>query len=362
MSNIDATRVMGAPGSTLQGGNATIQMPVGGDVFRTQMGGVTTCPICKSSTPLLDPYCGDCGYFITQPSVSSLETDLSAGIDDKPAAELVDEAGRRYRLQLGANTIGRQGADVLTSEGTVSRVHACVTVTAAGVTVEDLGSSNGTKVGDLRLKSNDATPAPNGAVLKFGSWRVTLEIASDESPADATIMVAPVDQTIAIAKPAAVEAETVASPITAPEPAVDDLDEPAAKALKSVAILKKVEGISDSIEIAPGLITLGRRAGNSLVLADPYLSGKHAEIRAEGGAVTLTDLGSTNGTFVNGQRLAANEKQALEEGDEIQLGQTRYLFSGAPPDQAAAGAADAAVDSPLRPLESPVDSEEFGQE
>ncbi len=54
-----------------------------------------------------------------------------------------------------------------------------------------------------------------------------------------------------------------------------------------------------------------------LVVADPYLSKDHAAFEAGAGGVVIRDLGSTNGTFVNGQRV---ERAVLTDGDELRLG------------------------------------------
>jgi len=70
--------------------------------------------------------------------------------------------------------------------------------------------------------------------------------------------------------------------------------------------------------------TIGRRRGCDLVLSDPQASRTHARISAQDGAFVLEDLGSTNGTFVNDQRV---QRQVLRPGDEIQIGQTRLRFS-----------------------------------
>ena len=62
----------------------------------------------------------------------------------------------------------------------------------------------------------------------------------------------------------------------------------------------------------PGVTTFGRRAENSVVLpGDPYVSGSHAQIIADGDVFRLTDIGSTNGTLLNGERLAINEPVTL---------------------------------------------------
>jgi pSer/pThr/pTyr-binding forkhead associated (FHA) protein len=68
-------------------------------------------------------------------------------------------------------------------------------------------------------------------------------------------------------------------------------------------------------------VSFGRRAENSIVIRDdPYVSGRHAEITCQDGAFILTDLGSTNGTLLNGQRIAANTPMTLANGMQIAVG------------------------------------------
>ena len=73
--------------------------------------------------------------------------------------------------------------------------------------------------------------------------------------------------------------------------------------------------------IASGRIVLGRSSACQLVFTDDTVSRRHAEIRVVDGRWMLRDLGSSNGTWVNGRRVVETEVAA---GDEILLGDCRF--------------------------------------
>ncbi|HTU71379.1 MAG TPA: FHA domain-containing protein [Candidatus Baltobacteraceae bacterium] len=70
-------------------------------------------------------------------------------------------------------------------------------------------------------------------------------------------------------------------------------------------------------------LTIGRDRSCQLVLADVEVSRKHARLETKDGVVYVRDLGSSNGTFINGRRVTS----AIEtrEGDAIDVGTTRLL-------------------------------------
>jgi FhaA, N-terminal domain/FHA domain len=76
--------------------------------------------------------------------------------------------------------------------------------------------------------------------------------------------------------------------------------------------------------VGPAGVTLGRSRQADVVLSDPNVSRRHAEIRPRGGSWVLTDLGSTNGSRINGQRVEGSE--VIRPGDEIELGATSLRF------------------------------------
>jgi pSer/pThr/pTyr-binding forkhead associated (FHA) protein len=69
---------------------------------------------------------------------------------------------------------------------------------------------------------------------------------------------------------------------------------------------------------------IGRGADCDLRLGVSAISRHHCLLRVRGGEVTLTDLGSANGTFVNGQRLRS--QATLNHGDEIAVGEFRFVL------------------------------------
>jgi hypothetical protein len=78
-----------------------------------------------------------------------------------------------------------------------------------------------------------------------------------------------------------------------------------------------------SYEISTPVTLLGRGTDCDLRLVDPGVSRHHAEIRIEGPEIVLVDLGSTNGTFVNGQPI---RRVTLADGARISLGRTTLVF------------------------------------
>jgi predicted component of type VI protein secretion system len=75
-----------------------------------------------------------------------------------------------------------------------------------------------------------------------------------------------------------------------------------------------------------GATTIGRDPSAGIVIDDAEASRRHASLSVEGSTVTVEDLGSTNGTFVNGARIAG--AQALRAGDQVRVGQTTMSVEG----------------------------------
>jgi hypothetical protein len=78
-----------------------------------------------------------------------------------------------------------------------------------------------------------------------------------------------------------------------------------------------------TVPLRDEVTTIGSVAGNTVVLSDPAVSRKHIGIRRVGDRYELADLGSTNGVYVNGHRMA---KKMLDPGDIMRVGNTEMVF------------------------------------
>jgi pSer/pThr/pTyr-binding forkhead associated (FHA) protein len=84
-------------------------------------------------------------------------------------------------------------------------------------------------------------------------------------------------------------------------------------------------------ELVEDLITVGRVDDNLIEIADPSVSSRHAQLTKDDGDYVLRDLGSTNGTRVNGREAAEGEDFKLGDGDTIIFGKVTVLYGSEVP-------------------------------
>src|SRR5688500_10414802 len=80
------------------------------------------------------------------------------------------------------------------------------------------------------------------------------------------------------------------------------------------------------VELSSFPVRAGRRRGNQVLLRDEYVSATHAEIVQQNGSLRVRDLGSTNGTLLNGRPLAPQALTLLADGDVLQIGSARLTY------------------------------------
>lgn len=281
------------------------------DIGRTQMGVRVTCPVCKTETSAIDGYCEECGFAL----------EGAEGVQELPSLEmpelpvLMDALGNTYTLRPGVNTVGRLNADILLPDPSVSRSHARITVQNGVITVEDVGSTNGTFVNGQKLTPQEPVTLTNGAEITFGGTKLTLQmpgaLPAEQASAEAELAAsAPVTQTLTVTAQ-----EETAEP-EAPE-----------EATEVVAYWCSDDGTMRT-PLSPGMYTIGRRPSNHIVITDPYVSGNHAILLVEPDLVNIEDVGSTNGTFVDDTKLIPHVAAPLPFGVKVQIGQGTYHLEG----------------------------------
>lgn len=195
--------------------------------------------------------------------------------------------------------VGRSpDADLFLNDPGVSRKHCQLVRRPRSIAVEDLGSAGGTFVNTARI--DKPTTVRDGDEIRVGAIALRVRVETDKPakpPKPPTPAPAPPQQladATMVARPADVEATAAA--LTVPL-------------------------------VNRPVVVFGRAAASDVQLDTPIISGRHAEIRTEARGHVIRDLGSTNGTFVNGEQLTSIH--ALEPGDVVGIGPHRLTFDGA---------------------------------
>ena len=209
--------------------------------------------------------------------------------------------GQRGGFEIsGRHVIGRDlGCDFTVSSESISRRHARLDLREGQLAVTDLGSANGTFVNGRRVREH---------VLRVGDEiRFDMESFRVEGP---------VDPGRTSVRPPATAATRVGR---------DSRDTGATVVSNGPSRLEVVAGMAaKSFGLSKAKYLVGRSAGSDIQLPEGSVSSRHAQLEKIGGGWRLTDLQSTNGTFVNGQRIDSAE---LKPGDRIRFGNVGVNYS-----------------------------------
>ena len=191
-----------------------------------------------------------------------------------------NEAGRGYTVDHEMTAGRAVDNDIVLTDADISAYHARFRPNGSGIEVSDSGSRNGTFVNGTRITA--ATPLRPGDELRLAS---RVMIGAEESG-------------------------TVVSG--------------GGWAANSLVVRTGREAGGAVILGEGQLVSLGREAGNTLVLSDPRVSSRHALVTRNGDNIRIEDLGSANGTLVNGAQIGGSA--TARDGAEIQVGETIMVF------------------------------------
>ncbi len=218
--------------------------------------------------------------------------------DTPLSSRMIDPDGKEYPISA-TTVIGRApDCQMLIEKAGVSRHHAELSLSGDKVIIKDLESSNGTFVNGLRIQG--PTELSDGDQIRIHETLFTFK-----APVPAPAAAAPV----------------ISAPKAAVKPAAEGGGHTQMyESLKLFTLVRSDNGAETGLNRS---IKIGRDETNDIPLPkDESASGTHAKIDLVSGQAVVTDLGSSNGTWVNGVRITA--PVTLSHGDKLRFGNTLF--------------------------------------
>jgi pSer/pThr/pTyr-binding forkhead associated (FHA) protein len=233
--------------------------------------------------------------------------------------------GREYTIQDGTLVFGRDAsADVVVSGTEVSRRHAEIKTTPDGYVLMDL-SVNGTYVNGQRVGRSHLLARAD--VIRVGHDE--FRFYADAAPAPAPMPPRPTPPE-PVRPPTGAGARLSDTLMGLPAEALKESETPTpAQASPAVAPIASLLVRTGSLRgrrmpIRIPVVNVGRADFNDIVLAEPSVSTTHAKLQRREGLWVVSDLGSTNGTYVEGEPVVG--ETALLPGSTIRFGDVAVLF------------------------------------
>ena len=231
----------------------------------------TLCPRCRVPVRPGARFCPACGYPLQAPPAAAPPAGCPTLVVRWPGGRTEEHALTKNVIQVGRSP----GNDIVLNFPTVSARHLRLDVAASGIRVTDLESTNGTQLNGRRIPPNVPQPWEPGDVIRVGdphgnSVSMTLKGRDGEF------------------------------------------------------LRTRPLGMQDLAQFSRVLV--GRNPSSQLHLDHPTVSWRHAEVVRQDGGFAIRDLGSSNGTFVNGQRVTG--WVTLGVGDVVQIGPFKLVYDG----------------------------------
>ena len=257
------------------------------------------CPHCGAGVPENFRFCHVCGQDLHEETAAAATAEApaervsapavaEAPRQAAPAARLVliqpdGSEGEVFPLAAGPTMIGRATGGIFANDAYLSPEHAEFRFESDQLVVKDMESLNGVYI---RIEPDVPIELFDGSIFRVGQ-----EILRFDAP-------------------------------SAPEPSPDGtqhMGSPHRGYLGRISLLVGRQTTGNSYPIPPHGIHLGRERGDVVFPEDGYVSGLHCRVHSEVGHVFLTDIGSSNGTFVR----VANESY-VPQGTFVLMGQQLF--------------------------------------
>jgi pSer/pThr/pTyr-binding forkhead associated (FHA) protein len=259
-----------------------------------QASGLINCPQCGQTNPTSNKFCASCGFKLSKPAGAASAPVAVEVAPPAPSAEAQSiailtalradgsEAGT-HTLGSTITTIGRDTGSIFAGDSYLSPRHATFTARASKLYVKDEGSLNGVY---RRLRRDEPTPLRSSDIFRIGQEILRYEALQ---------------------------------PLPPTSDGVERLGSPAKGYVGRIALIIGRETTGNAYPVPETGIHMGRERGDVLFPEDGYVSGLHCRLSIQNGHAFLTDLGSSNGSFV---RLGGEVE--LHDGDILLMGQQLF--------------------------------------
>ncbi|MBN2195824.1 MAG: FHA domain-containing protein [Polyangiaceae bacterium] len=222
-----------------------------------------------------------------------------------PAIAMMLMAPGQLPITPGQLVFGRDPnqSNVVVQNASVSSRH--VVISFEPLTATDLGSSGGTWLGAQRFPAQQPVPIEPHAILAVGPVPLPMQM---------------IPQLAQALGAAAAPPGPLASPASAGA---------AASGEGAAPVRRKHQTVIGQIAMKPGAQptrSIGRTPENDIVLAHPQVSSKHAILHTIQGQIFVEDRGSSNGTWVRGQRIPAGQRVPVVNGEKVFIGPMPLLI------------------------------------
>jgi pSer/pThr/pTyr-binding forkhead associated (FHA) protein len=257
------------------------------------------------------------------------------------------EKGKSFELKIGSYVVGRSQGEVRLADKKVSSRHCEIAISKSECWIEDLNSTNGTFIGGSQI--TEKKQVKNLDVLTIGLSRISVHFEDEINASDKEIENSGENEK---KQDSSSSFETLHQPVNElPQPnafyretgviRIDSLieneldsnshrdpsstsDEPEPKTVPKIKVHLKARRAPDGLSeifCSQAQTLIGRRDVD-VRINDLDLSRKHCAIDIIAGTqAVIRDLGSTNGTYVNGKKISTQE---IKNGDLIQIGQSLF--------------------------------------
>lgn len=247
-----------------------------------------SCPQCEHPNPPNNKFCASCGFKLARPAPVEMAPAPAAAAAPPSGVVLTalradgSEAGS-YALPMGNATIGRDTGAIFAGDSYLSPRHATFLPRGNKLFVRDEGSLNGVY---KKLRRDEPVLIRPGDIFRIGQEIVRYEPLA---------------------------------PMPATADGVERLGSPSKGYIGRIALIIGRDVVGNAFPIPEGGLHLGRERGDVLFPEDGYVSGLHCRLAYQGGQLLLTDLGSSNGSFVR-----INAETEVQNGDVLLMGQQLF--------------------------------------